>query len=75
MEIAILVKTILIGTSGFINTRAVPSISARTVTNINSTFDSRFQPGYNSTMDTTDNPSITSGPVLDYDPIKNLYPL
>ena len=75
MEIPIPDGTFLVGTSDSINSRAVPSISARTVTNINPTFDSKFQPGYNSTMDTTDNPSITSGSVLDADATKNLYPL
>ena len=75
MEISIPVGTILIGTSGFINTRAVPSIYTRTVPNINSTFDSRFHPGCYSTTDTSDNPSITSGLVLDADATKNLYPL
>ena len=70
MEISILVET-----SSFINTRAVPSIYTRTVPNINSTFDSRFHPGCNSTTDTNYNPSINSGSVLDADATKNLYPL
>ena len=62
MEISILVET-----SSFIYTRTAP--------NINSTFDSRFHPGCYSTTDTSDNPSITSGLVLDADATKNLYPL
>ena len=67
MKISILVGTIMVGTSGFIYTRTVP--------NINSTFDSRFHPGCNSTINTTNNPSINSGSVLNTDATKNLYPL
>ena len=66
---------ILVGTSDFINTRAVLSINTRIIPNINSTFDSRFHPGCNSTINTTNNPSINSGSVLNTDATKNLYPL
>ena len=53
MKITILVGTIMVGISSFINTRTVQSINIRTVPNINSIFESRFPQGYNSNIDTS----------------------